>query len=397
MRSSAWLFICGLLAASVVLGAEPAKEELATQKDNAPASPHSIAVQNALRRMGLSDDWYSSMLFYSKPTQSLELHSKPSSLLQEGIQLSAEEDANAAAGLAAGLGVGTAAANPTYVLPAAPMQYTPVRPEPDQTVPPPTAQAFASPLTLYPRATAYAYNPYAAVPYGYSPGYRAPIYAPGGGALQMGGDPGSTDPNDYFAAQAIQDQSKDVDRVYAGGSTNPLWFPTPSQRGSLAYFPGIVAAAPQGPTSEPIPFTVGDNPPNDFPALDQSGAAAAPGADPNAGGGAGGGGGATNFAEESETKTRESRAQARTRHAYEQKYYDHFRMQQKRLQEQQRSHIDIRMPANTPVPQNKRYFRPDTVGDPPKVVAGKTRSGATVLLESLKTPHLCDGCDFDEK
>jgi len=367
----AWLFLYGLLAI-VVLG-EPT-EEVASPINT---SPHGIAMQNALRRLGLTDEWYSTMLFLSRPTLPLELppSSSKTSLLQEDSKLTAEEELQATEGLGAGTAGGTAsaggAANPTYVLPAAPMVATPLRPEPDSWVPSPP-----SPFALFPPANAYAYNPYARAPYGYSPSYRAPIYAPGAGAPVMGGDPtaGATDPTDYFAAQAVQDASKDVERVYAGGSDNPLWFPSPSQSGSLAYFPGIVAAAPEGPTAEPIPFTSGTNPPNTWPSFLQRRVVS-----PKTGAGAGA---ATAFTEEaaaaassSSTDTDADTEDDKQRHTAE----------QMRMRQQYRR---PRMPE-------KRFFRPDTVGDAPKNF-GKTKSGSKVALETLKSPHVCDGCNFED-
>jgi len=351
MKSCAWLFICGVLCAA--FHAEPA-----VQNGNAPM--HSIALQNALSRLGLSNEWYTGMLALSKPVAALQLPTFPnvqgSALLQERTKVNAEDELQAAQRAS----VGTGGANPTYVLPQNPWAS-------NYPFPPPSP---------------YAFNPYSPVAFGYSQPFANPHFAPGGGmdplALGVPGvgispDIAAPTANDFFASAPRQLATRDPSFVYpAPNFINPLYVSPRMPNGAFSYYAGFASAIPQGPLSDPTPFPVGDNPPND-PAFKfrQRLRAVAP-----------------SFAEEAATSkdAKDTRIQQMASSSDD---------SQKQQPQQQQSQQQQPQPQLQPqFKSQKRYFRPETVGDPPRVSSGKTKSGTKVALETLKT-HECDGCNFE--
>jgi len=384
MKSYAYLFICSILL-WIVSASEPKTEEV-------PTSTNPIALQTALKRLGLTEEWYTTMLALSQPIPPLEMPGysskpiavpvtqprEPSSLLQEGtrarVEAQARVQAEAQAQAEAEAGVGTGA-NPTYILPQNP---------------------WASNYP-FPAPSPFAYNSYAPVAYGYSQPYANPSYAPGGGGgggmgmgMGMGGGGGiqyapssnsniaAPTNNDYFASAPVQPGIRDPSFIYpAPNFVNPLYVSPRMPNGAFSYYAGFASAIPQGPLSDPTPFPVGDNPPNNFPGPSEASGAAAP----------------AQFTELSSAKESDS--------LLDNKLNNKDKTIRRERQQRQQYLQRMGQPLNNP-PQ-KRFFRPDIQGEPSKdsmrlMASIAKRPGGTRVVSAEEYSQLqhCDNCHFEE-
>jgi len=335
------------------IAAEPVAEQV-------HAGETHVALQNALKRLGLSDSWYSDVLTLTKPTPSLELPvetrapapptpaAKPAdtaALLQEVLRLTEEEAVGTGGTGGGGTGGASGGANPTYILPQNPWTS-------NYPFPPPSP---------------YAYNPYAPTAYGYSQPFANPPYAPGGGgggtpfglayAPGIAGNIAAPTDNDFFSSSLQQPAARDPSFIYpAPNFVNPLYVSPRMPNGAFSYYAGFASAIPQGPLSDPTPFPVGSNPANSFPQFRQR-MHVRP----------------TAFAEESSNQ---------------------------RLVGHQQQSVDqqgtLSPSTNAAPPQpTKRFFRPEESGTTLKVSQSKSSTKILAASESANM-HECNNCFFSD-